>query len=187
MSDETVKQDAEALADVKKRRGRPRKQKSMENETKESTVETQDMEASAGTQEKKVFKISRTPKIKIKKKDTIPLQGQEEGVDEGPAPEVEGFVHPLEDTREEQMELPLAPESSGITMNSTLSEVLEDEKASLVFKPLVDAFITPFLGKSDGMSRMQVAMASDMPLRAAAVLTGAISLDEIREKLEELT
>ena len=43
MSDETVKQDAEALADVKKRRGRPRKQKSMENETKESTVETQDM------------------------------------------------------------------------------------------------------------------------------------------------
>ena len=112
MSDETVKQDAEALADVKKRRGRPRKQKSMENETKESTVETQDMEASAGTQEKKVFKISRTPKIKIKKKDTIPLQGQEEGVDEGPAPEVEGFVHPLEDTREEQMELPLAPEKA---------------------------------------------------------------------------
>ena len=99
MSDETVKQDAEALADVKKRRGRPRKQKSMENETKESTVETQDMEASAGTQEKKVFKISRTPKIKIKKKDTIPLQGQEEGVDEGPAPEVEGFVHPLEDRK----------------------------------------------------------------------------------------
>ena len=83
--------------------------------------------------------------------------------------------------------LPLSPESSGITMNSTLSEVLEDEKASLVFKSLVDAFITPFLGKSDGMSRMQVAMASDMPLRAAAVLTGAISLDEIREKLEELT
>lgn len=83
--------------------------------------------------------------------------------------------------------LPLSPESSGITMNSTLSEVLEDEKASLVFKPLVDAFITPFQGKSDGMSRMQVAMAADMPLRAAAVLTGAISLDEIREKLEELT
>lgn len=112
MSDETVKQDAEALADVKKRRGRPRKQKSMENETKESTVETQDTEASAGTQEKKVFKISRTPKIKIKKKDTLPPQSQEEIVDEGPAPEVEGFVHPLEDTREEQMELPLAPEKA---------------------------------------------------------------------------
>ena len=112
MSDETVKQDAEALADVKKRRGRPRKQKSMENETKESTVETQDMEASAGTQEKKVFKISRTPKIKIKKKDSLPPQSQEEIVDEGPAPEVEGFVHPLEDTREEQMELPLAPEKA---------------------------------------------------------------------------
>ena len=88
----------------------------------------------------------------------------------------------------EKLILPEASgKSSGITMNSTLSEVLEDEKASLVFKPLVDAFITPFLGKSDGMSRMQVAMASDMPLRAAAVLTGAISLDEIREKLEELT
>ena len=112
MSDETVKQDAEALADVKKRRGRPRKQKSMENETKESTVETQDIEASAGTQEKKVFKISRTPKIKIKKKDSLPPQSQEEIVDEGPAPEVEGFVHPLEDTREEQMELPLAPEKA---------------------------------------------------------------------------
>ena len=112
MSDETVKQDAEALADVKKRRGRPRKQKSMENETKESSVETQDTEASAGTQEKKVFKISRTPKIKIKKKDSLPPQSQEEIVDEGPAPEVEGFVHPLEDTREEQMELPLAPEKA---------------------------------------------------------------------------
>ena len=114
MSDETVKQDAEALADVKKRRGRPRKQKSMENETKESTVETQDSEASAGAQEKKVFKISRTPKIKIKKKDTLPPQGQEESVDEGPAPEREEFVHPLEDTREEQMELPLAPEKTEV-------------------------------------------------------------------------
>ena len=52
--------------------------------------------------------------------------------------------------------------------------------------PLRDAFITPFEGKSDGMSRMQLAMASDMPLRSAAVLTGAMSLDEVREKLVAL-
>ena len=82
--------------------------------------------------------------------------------------------------------LPLSPSREKLSLNSTLSEVLRDEKASLVFRPLRDAFITPFEGKSDGMSRMQLAMASDMPLRSAAVLTGAMSLDEVREKLVAL-
>ena len=82
--------------------------------------------------------------------------------------------------------IPLIKEGGTLNLNSTLSEVLSDEKASKVFKPLVDAFITPFIGKSDGMSRMQLAMASDMPLRSAAVLTGAISIDDVKKKLEEL-
>ena len=73
-----------------------------------------------------------------------------------------------------------------ITLNSSLSEVLADEKASKYFKPIFDAFITPFIGKTDGLSRMQLAMAADMPLRAAAVMTGILTQDELRKKLEQL-
>lgn len=82
--------------------------------------------------------------------------------------------------------LPLSPESGKITLNSSLSEVLADEKASKYFKPIFDAFITPFIGKTDGLSRMQLAMAADMPLRAAAVMTGILTQDELRKKLEQL-
>ncbi len=69
MSDETVKQEAGAEVEAKKRRGRPRKQKA--DAVVAESVLQEDVKAEENTesQEKKVFRISRTAKIKVKKKE----------------------------------------------------------------------------------------------------------------------
>ena len=108
MSDETVKQEEVALTEVKKRRGRPRKQRTEVKESVDLKDEAQSVERAEEPVEKKVFKISRTPKIKIKKKESPSSLDSEEEKSE----EMKGEdASPLEDIREEQMELPLAPES----------------------------------------------------------------------------
>ena len=78
--------------------------------------------------------------------------------------------------------LPLIAQRGEISLNTSVSEILENPKARKMFKPLIDAYLTPFEGKTDGMSRMMLSMAMDMPLRAVAVMTGAIRQDEL-EKL----
>ena len=82
--------------------------------------------------------------------------------------------------------VPLSPDRSRLSVNSSLSEVMENRNAYEAFKPLIDSYVKPFEGRNDGMSRMMLAMAMDMPLRGASVMTGAMGIDEIKEKLETL-
>ena len=69
MSDETVKQEAGAEVEAKKRRGRPRKQKADAVVAESALQEDVKAEENTESQEKKVFRISRTAKIKVKKKE----------------------------------------------------------------------------------------------------------------------
>ena len=69
MSDETVKQEAGAEVETKKRRGRPRKQKADAVVAESALQEDVKAEENTDSQEKKVFRISRTAKIKVKKKE----------------------------------------------------------------------------------------------------------------------
>ena len=82
--------------------------------------------------------------------------------------------------------VPLSPDRSRLSVNSSLSEVMGNRNAYEAFKPLIDSYVKPFEGRNDGMSRMMLAMAMDMPLRGASVMTGAMGIDEIKEKLETL-
>ena len=69
MSDETVKQEAGAEVEAKKRRGRPRKQKADAVVAESALQEDVKADENTESQEKKVFRISRTAKIKVKKKE----------------------------------------------------------------------------------------------------------------------
>ena len=69
MSDETVKQEAGAEVEAKKRRGRPRKQKAGAVVAESALQENVKADENTDSQEKKVFRISRTAKIKVKKKE----------------------------------------------------------------------------------------------------------------------
>ena len=111
MSDETVKEEVEVPAEteVKKRRGRPRKQKT-ENKTVEKEEKGLD-DASEG--EKKVFKISKASRIKIVKKEEE--QSEPEIIDNN-------------DTTSSQMELPLSLEEPSDGVSSPYSLPPQDNE-----------------------------------------------------------
>lgn len=86
----------------------------------------------------------------------------------------------------ENNSLPLIEEDEKLSMNSTLRDVLEDEEAKEIFKPLIDKYTAPFKDRNDGMSRMMMAMALDMPLRAVAIMVGE-SQAEVEKTINALT
>lgn len=127
MSDETVKQEAQPGTEVKKRRGRPRKQKVVEeNQSTGAKTEGAQEESNVKDGEKRVFKISRTPKIKVRKKEEVVSPVEEERT-EIPSEEVPSAEEPQNEVVQEeaQMELPLSAEESAKPQQE--AEVIEEE------------------------------------------------------------
>ncbi len=81
--------------------------------------------------------------------------------------------------------LPVVSAPEEITLSSSIRQAMQDERASLLIKPMLDSYIGPVEGKKDGLSRMKRAMALDMPIRSLAVMTGN-SQNELRKELESL-
>ena len=108
MSDETVKQEEEPVSEVKKKRGRPRKQKpEVQKEGTQGGSESNEQQESA----KKVFRISRTPRIKVRKKEDSVESSEVESFPEDKSQNAETSF--AEEQGENQMELPLSEEAIG--------------------------------------------------------------------------
>lgn len=120
MSDETVKQEEEPVSEVKKKRGRPRKQKpEVQKEGTQGGSESNEQQESA----KKVFRISRTPRIKVRKKEDSVESSEAENIPEDKSQNAETSF--ADEQREEQAELPLSEEAIGAECESL------EEKAEL--------------------------------------------------------
>ena len=120
MSDETVKQEEEPVSEVKKKRGRPRKQKpEVQKEGTQGGSESNEQQESA----KKVFRISRTPRIKVRKKEDSVESSEVESIPEDKSQNAETSF--AEEQGENQMELPLSEEAIGSERESL------EEKAEL--------------------------------------------------------
>ena len=120
MSDETVKQEEEPVSEVKKKRGRPRKQKpEVQKEGTQGGSESNEQQESA----KKVFRISRTPRIKVRKKEDSVESSEVESIPEDKSQNAETSF--AEEQGENQMELPLSEEAIGSERESF------DEKSEL--------------------------------------------------------
>lgn len=131
MSDETVKQEEEPVSEVKKKRGRPRKQKpEVQNEGTQGGSESNEQQESA----KKVFRISRTPRIKVRKKEDSVESSEAESIPEDKSQNAETSF--AEEQGENQMELQLSeeaisPECAVLEEKTEVPEAQEEVDESL--------------------------------------------------------
>lgn len=80
--------------------------------------------------------------------------------------------------------LPLLEKSDKLTVNTTIREVMENEKWKAIFEPLIKSY-TSFHQGDDDISIMMMAMLYDMPLRNLAMF-GGTGLDVIENMIAEV-
>lgn len=81
-------------------------------------------------------------------------------------------------------ELPLTPVSGEITVNTTLKEALAADKKSPLLEEAAGRYSSQYTADDD-VSKMMMAMLSDMPLRSLAMF-GALGMEEVEEIVREL-
>lgn len=79
-------------------------------------------------------------------------------------------------------ELPLTPKADKWTVNTSLKEVMADQKGTELFGSIINTYTSTF-HSDDDMGRMMLAMVNDMPLRALAMF-GMIDLAKMEAMIE---